>query len=447
MSDEEKNENRRAIVIGINEYESSSITQLGGAENDAKEVCETFIKNCNFQVSDNHLLLGKKATRKNILKAISDVFRKDIKCDLVTFYFSGHGCNEQMSKKGYIAPYDMDPEDPFVSGIEMDSIKNTMFNSKNYASVMMILDCCFAGISTEATKSMTSLTHDQKEKDLYNSNLTDLINSSESGENSPESYATGKIVLASSEPDAVSRERDFVHVNKDEPAHPHGNFSFHLIEGLNGKAADPDTGIINIYSLRNYVSSEMEREKGQKPLYAISQGSYKLENIKLGTSPAIHNAKISDLIKCTKEYFEQRDPITKLIDIQALDDASKKIGELIKVDDRNREINNLKAIVNDELGMYKEPAINWLSNNYRIVRPKLNQNIKMDFYEELVETVQSLNFDKLLKSDASSGLLLIHLFSEVKRNNIFQSPEDERLGTFIGRLRAACDIKNKKDLM
>ena len=70
----------------------------------------------------------------------------------------------------------------------------------------------------------------------------------------------------------------------------------------------------------------MVKEKGQKPIYAVSQGLSKMENIKLGTFPAIHNAKISDLIKCTEEYFEQRDPITTRIDIQALDDASKKLG-------------------------------------------------------------------------------------------------------------------------
>lgn len=446
MGNEEKNEIRRAIVIGINEYESSSITRLQGAENDAKEVYEAFRKNCNFQVSDNHFLLGKKATRKNILKAISDVFRKDNKSNLVTFYFSGHGCNEEIAKKGYIAPYDMDPEDPFVSGIEMDSIKSTMFNSKNYASVMMILDCCYAGISTEVTKSMTSLAHKDKEKDLYNSTLSHLIESSESGKISTEGYATGKIVLASSEPDAVSREKDFVHTNKDEPAHPHGNFSFHLIEGLNGKAADPDTGVINIYSLRNYVSRELEHEKGQIPLYAISAGSNELENIRLTTSPEIYSVKISGLISCTEKYFEQRDPRTNLIDIQALSDASKKIAELTDLSPGNKEINRLMDVVNEGLKMYKKPAITWLTNNFPVMRPKLNQTFEFGFYEKLQEMVQSLNFDILLRLNQSRVLLLIYLFSEANKNYTFKSLEDEMLDNFIGRLRSARDMKNQEEV-
>ena len=39
-------------------------------------------------------------------------------------------------------------------------------------------------------------------------------------------------------------------LNSDDLPHTHGAFSFHLIEGLDGKAADPDTGIITIESLK-----------------------------------------------------------------------------------------------------------------------------------------------------------------------------------------------------
>lgn len=443
MNEAKNNENRRAIIIGVDEYESNLIPQLEGAQNDAKEVCETFIQKCNFQVPDGHFLLGKKATRKNILKAISETFRKDIKNELVTFYFSGHGCSQD--KKGYIAPYDMDPEDPFVSGIEMESIKNTMFNSKNHASVMMILDCCYAGISTETTKSMTTLAYNEKEKDLYVSNLQDIIKSGEYSENSSKGNVTGKIVLASSEPDAVSREiKGCVHLNNDEP-HTHGNFSFYLLEGLNGKAANSGTGVIDIYSLRHYVSSCMEQAGRQKPLYAISLGSDQLENIILTTAPEVHKARIISLITKTEECFKNTDPKTNLIDIQALDDASKCIGELIYLNREQKEIVKLKDIVDEGLAKYKNPTISWLASNFRTLRPKLNQ-IEYEFFDYLNETVQSLNFDILLKSDINNVMLLAYLFSEVKKNIIFESEKDQRLDNFITRLRVAHESNNKKDL-
>ena len=48
----------------------------------------------------------------------------------------------------------------------------------------------------------------------------------------------GKIILASSEADAVSREKNNCKHNENDSPHSHGAFSFHLIEGLDGKAAD-----------------------------------------------------------------------------------------------------------------------------------------------------------------------------------------------------------------
>jgi uncharacterized caspase-like protein len=62
---------------------------------------------------------------------------------LVILYFSGQGIVDE-NKEGYLAPYDMDPEDPFLYGINMKELRNVISKSKNKASVVMILDCCYA---------------------------------------------------------------------------------------------------------------------------------------------------------------------------------------------------------------------------------------------------------------------------------------------------------------
>ena len=59
---------------------------------------------------------------------------------------------DEENNEGYLAPYDMDPEDPFVSGINMEDLKKAIYKSKNKASVIIILDCCYAGIATKDTK-------------------------------------------------------------------------------------------------------------------------------------------------------------------------------------------------------------------------------------------------------------------------------------------------------
>src|SRR5918993_221745 len=100
-------ENRKAIIIGINTYESDSyIPRLNGAENDAKEIRDRFIKYGNFEISNNHYLVGPDATRRNILRALGEAFQQNNKCDLVTFYFSGHGIVDEANNEGYLAPYD-----------------------------------------------------------------------------------------------------------------------------------------------------------------------------------------------------------------------------------------------------------------------------------------------------------------------------------------------------
>ena len=91
-------------------------------------------------------MLGPNATRKNILKAVNEVFIRDPNSNPVIFYYSGHGAVDE-NNVGYIAPYDMDPEDPFISGIKMEDLKNAIDNFKvKYSSIIIILDCSHSGI-------------------------------------------------------------------------------------------------------------------------------------------------------------------------------------------------------------------------------------------------------------------------------------------------------------
>ena len=75
---EKEPQNRKAIIVGVNQYESDSeIPTLAGAENDAREIYERFKNNGKFEISNNHLLIGPDATRRKILKAVSEIFRRE----------------------------------------------------------------------------------------------------------------------------------------------------------------------------------------------------------------------------------------------------------------------------------------------------------------------------------------------------------------------------------
>jgi hypothetical protein len=433
--------NRRAIIIGINRYESTlTIPSLEGAENDAIEISDRLSYNAGFQISDKDYLLGSNATRKNILKAFNDVFRNN--SDLVLFYFSGYIIIDKENNKVYLASYDIDPEDPFGSGIKIEDLNNVIYKSKNKASLIIILDCCYARIATQDTKKYDTAAGVENEslKNIYVDNLYKIIrDDNRLASVTSETSIEGKIILASSEATAVSRERhDCKHINSNDPPHSHGAFSFHLLEGLDGKAADPDTGFITIHTLKKYIENQMLAEQRQKPIYCIAE-AWKIENIIIAVSQQQFNTKISSLIRDTKDLLAIKDPNNNFVDIRKIEEAVRKIKELINLDPKNKEIPKLQTIIDDSLNMYKQPVIEWLGNNMMVARLKINE-IKSDLYDyELPDLFDSLSFNELSKIEKSKLAILIHLSSEVKRNTKFESEEDPKLKILIAKLRAAFD--------
>ena len=195
MENENEKESRKAIIIGINEYQSDpAIPRLDGAENDSKEIRDKLIQYGNFDISNDHYLVGRDATRRNILKAFSDIFRQDEKFNLVAFYFSGHGVPDEKTNEGYIAPYDYHPDDPIISGINMTDMKKAIYNTKNIANTILNLDCCNAGIVTKNTTKSANMAplEQENKKNFFSINVESMNESSYD-------QGQGNIVLASSD--------------------------------------------------------------------------------------------------------------------------------------------------------------------------------------------------------------------------------------------------------
>ena len=143
---------KKGVVIGINEYQYLPNRILRGAQNDAAEVYTILQKN-GFEISHEHYLQGNQATYRAISKAISDTLRKPANYDIVVFYFSGHGFTDE-SNGGYLAPYDIDPEDLYVCGIRSDELFRVMDDSANNSKFVVLLDCCYSGNVVKDSKSV-----------------------------------------------------------------------------------------------------------------------------------------------------------------------------------------------------------------------------------------------------------------------------------------------------
>lgn len=417
---------RYAIIIGIDEYEADeeAIPKLAGAQRDASELHQRLTELGKFKVEQSHLLLGRYATNRAIRKSVSDIFRKDLDSQLVIFYFSGHGITDE-DQQGYIAPYDMDPDDPFITGINMEELRNIILNSKTKANVAIILDCCYAGIATSASKTVRGASNEQA-KQVYASHVEKLVKSDDISASS----GRGRIILASSGADKVSREKvDCVH-SKDSTPHAHGAFSFHLIEGLEGNAASPDTGIITFDSIRRYLEAQMKAEGKQTPYYYTQEAS-QLENIKIAVSQGQYIRNIEGIVNTAKKYAQ-------IADIQALTLAAKKIGELQRLDASNENILSIKNMINEKVQEYKNPILQWLNNISAdpLLRIKIEE-IKRGLFDHVFYALHgNLSFETLQKINQVDLQCLTILCAEsTGRSAPYTSDNDTDFIILLNKLR------------
>ncbi|MCA9802573.1 MAG: caspase family protein [Cyanobacteria bacterium HKST-UBA02] len=195
-----------ALIVGISEFKNKSIPSLKFASKDARDFYNYLIKEANFAPDHVRLLTDKKATRRRVMSELGSKFlaplaRPD---DLVVLFFSTHGSPSSMDLRGdnYLVAYDSDPDDLYVSGIEMkkiiESISDRVFTNR----VLLVLDACHSGAIKPDAKGL---------KRSANFNAEELAQGS------------GQLVICSSMPDEQSWEsRRF----------KNGVFTRRLLEGL-----------------------------------------------------------------------------------------------------------------------------------------------------------------------------------------------------------------------
>lgn len=126
---------RKALCIGIDEYPTSP---LHGCVNDAEAISN--LLNRHFDSSTNfsiRSLLNQQATKRDVKKAIRELFSGD--SEIALLYFSGHG--SYMPSGSSIVTIDGSSGD---EGISMSDILNDVNNSSAQNKII-IFDCCFSG--------------------------------------------------------------------------------------------------------------------------------------------------------------------------------------------------------------------------------------------------------------------------------------------------------------
>ena len=234
--------NQWAVIVGVGNYESSAIPKLRYTVADAEALSETLV-GVGFK-KENVLLLTDKTERKPTLRNIKWALgtflgRSAQKEDTVLIFFAGHGApepdktgNEKDGLAKYLIPGDADPDDLYSTALPMDELQ-TIFQRIEAERVVVFLDACYSGGAGGRTFNMKAT------RGTLNDEFLARV-----------ARSKGRAIVTASRTNEVSLEL---------PALGHGIFTYYLVEGLKGAAADRE-GIVTVQDLYKYVEQQVTKK-------------------------------------------------------------------------------------------------------------------------------------------------------------------------------------------
>jgi tetratricopeptide (TPR) repeat protein len=244
--------NKKALVIAVSQYNSSSLKPIKFCENDGKEMYKV-LKKLEYEIPDNCILIGNVESPR-LKKAIYNFFtnQDNNPDDTLVFYYSGHGVPDKWGA-AFLAPSDIDSDHPFLTGFSFADLTNSMLEC-NSLSVVTILDCCYSG-SLELSKGLDSKSGEEAATRIANKIVEEKTDKLKQG--------VGRCLLASSQ----GYEEAYDRMEKD-----HSIFTYYLLEALKGhKNAVDNEGNVTYDSVGRFISREIgnlprERRPNQTPI-------------------------------------------------------------------------------------------------------------------------------------------------------------------------------------
>jgi uncharacterized caspase-like protein len=245
---------KKALIIAISEYDK--FPPLAFCKNDGKKLYE-ILKAQRYNIDKSNFLVGN-VKYEDMRDAIRKFFYgTNVKpTDTLLFYFSGHG---HLDNKGYhfLVTSEMDPKDPFDKGYPFEDLTR-MIDSSDSLKKVSILDCCHAGgikISIAGKGRGKAEKGENEVVKLGRQAMSDAVKRTIR-------IGQGTCVLASS----LGLQQSFKMPDKEYSA-----FSYYVIEGLGGAAADADGHVIPEF-LNKYVTerlAELPDFRRQTPIAKI----------------------------------------------------------------------------------------------------------------------------------------------------------------------------------
>lgn len=218
---------RRALIVGVDEYQDRRIPQLRYATVDAMAFVGWLRSPASAASIDTMvILLNREATRERVMDTYRELVGMTQENDELIFYFAGHGGVREVhnSMEGYLFPHDADSTNIARRGISLDDINKEVSYLPGQSPVLLILDACRSG-------------------NLFGSNQMSRA-AANLGPN------VRRIVSSSGNQDSQEGDR----------WEGHGAFTYFLLNGLYGMADADQSGNVTLAELGLWVVSQVSRE-------------------------------------------------------------------------------------------------------------------------------------------------------------------------------------------
>lgn len=231
-----------ALVIGVNKYQFAS--PLGYARQDAEAVAEILSSGFEFPKENVAVLLDGDATHAGIVSAFLKFTTNGISGnDRVLVFFAGHGCTRtgRRGDVGFLVPVDGTPDD-LRTLIRWDDLTRNaeLIEAKH---VLFLMDACYGGLAIQRSVAPGSSRF-----------LKDML----------QRYSR-QVLTAGKADETVA--------DSGGPRPGHSIFTGHLLDALEGKAADAN-GIISANAVMSYVYDHVGKDpySRQSPHFGFLEG-------------------------------------------------------------------------------------------------------------------------------------------------------------------------------
>lgn len=252
----------RMLLVGVDYYQAPQLVPLSYAVSDCRELAEALTRATQgFPEATIDAYYGSADTeplqQETIHHGLDRLLTSVESKDTVLIYFSGHGVVDEATQKLYLC----------LTGTQLDDLANTAWDvqamlkrlqTSGAGKQVMIIDSCYSGNVGAQSRGGTALL---QPRSIAETPIPDPADFAPKMQETLRDYASQ--ATAENRHFHALLSCDVQQLSWELADLGHGIFTYHLIQGIQGGAADP-RGHITVDKLSDYVSEQTESRARQR---------------------------------------------------------------------------------------------------------------------------------------------------------------------------------------